>query len=53
VGLYMLRAYEIGLNIEELTHLTMGEFMDLLVERGNDNEEWPELPTADDFKRFM
>ena len=48
----MLRAYELGIHLEELRCFNTGEFMDMLVEKGNDTEEWPDLPTQADFDAF-
>lgn len=52
VGLYMLRIKELNITIGELPYLSFGDIMDMLTERGNDNEEWDYLPTAADFERF-
>lgn len=51
-GLYLLRCLEIGLAPSDLHLLDYGTVMDMLIEKGNDNEEYHELATQDDFDRF-
>lgn len=51
-ALYTLRAVQIGLKLSDLDSLSMGELFDLITEAGNDNYEYPELATQDDFDRF-
>ena len=48
----MYRAKEIGLSLEEFFLLTEGEIVDMLVERSNDNYDYPLKPTQVDFDRF-
>lgn len=52
VGLLMLRAKELNLSIFELELLTIGDVLDMLIERNNDAYEWPYAPTLQDFDRF-
>lgn len=52
VGTYMLRVKELNIPLDELSLLTLGEITDMLIERGNDTEEWDYLPTEADFERF-
>ena len=48
----MLRALEIGLKISELEEITVGELLDMLIEKGNDQYEYPIKATREDFARF-
>lgn len=48
----MLRVKELNITLDELSILSFGDITDMLIERGNDTEEWPYLPTAKDFERF-
>lgn len=52
VGLLMLRAKELGLSLEEICLITEGELTDMLIERNNDNYDYPLAPTQADFDRF-
>ena len=51
-GLYLLRCYQIGLRVADLFFLEVGEVMDLLIESGNDQEQWDYIATQEDFDRF-
>lgn len=52
VGLIMLRAKELGFSLEETFLITEGELTDMLIERNNDNYDYPLAPTQADFDRF-
>ena len=49
----MLRIKELGLTIQELEYITVGDVLDMLIERGNDNEEWEYKATQEDIDRLM
>ncbi len=49
----MLRIKELGLTIPELEYITVGDVLDMLIERGNDNEEWEYKATKEDIDRLM
>ncbi len=49
----MLRAKNLGLSLEELCYLTIGEIVDMCIEQGNDNEEWAYKPTQGDIDKLM
>lgn len=53
VGLLMLRAKELGVSLSELDILTVGEVLDMLIERGNDGYEWEYQATQADIDRMM
>ena len=48
----ILRALQIGLKLSDLDNITMGELVDILIERENDEYEYPIKPTQDDFRSF-
>ena len=49
----MLRAKQIGLSLMEMEYLTIGEVYDMVIEQGNDYEEWDAKATQDDIDKFM
>ncbi len=53
VGLFMLRAKQIGLSLMEMEYLTIGEVYDMVIEQGNDYEEWDAIATQDDIDKFL
>lgn len=48
----MLRCAQLGLSDEALAGMTMGMVYDLLTERGNDQEKYPDQATQEDFDNF-
>lgn len=48
----MLRCYQIGLRVSDLFFLETGDVMDMLMESGNDQEQWDYVATQEDFDRF-
>lgn len=50
--MYLLRVKELNIHLDELDYLTFGDVMDMLIERGNDSEEWELKPLQSDFDRF-
>ena len=51
-GLYMLRCLELGLRPSDLCYLDEGMVTDMMIERGNDHEQYQYVATQDDFDRF-
>lgn len=51
-ALYILRAVQIGLHIDDLDALDMGDVMDIIAESSNDNVEYKQVATQSDFDRF-
>lgn len=51
-GLYLHRCLEVGLKLSELSDLDYGTVMDIMIEVGNDDAEWHQLATQEDFDRF-
>ena len=50
--LFLLRCLQIGLSINDLDLLTEGMVIDMATERGNDEAEWDEIATQEDFDNF-
>ncbi len=51
-ALFLLRCKEVGLSLTELDELSVGTVNDMFVEKSNDNYDWKELASQDDFDRF-
>lgn len=49
----MLRCAELGLTDEALAGMTIGMVYDMLIEQGNDAEEYPVLGDQDDIRRLF
>jgi len=52
IGLYMLRCFQMGLHMADLENLSYGDVIDMMVESANDNCEYKQLATQEDFDRF-
>lgn len=50
--MFLLRATQAGLTIEDLDYLSYGTVVDMITESANDYEEYDVLPTQEDFDRF-
>lgn len=53
--MYLLRAKQMGLTLEELDQMEEGQVMDILAEAANDavaDEVYCEVATQEDFNRF-
>ena len=48
----MLRALQVGLRLDDLDQLEVGQVIDLCTEMGNDHEHYDTRATQDDFDRF-
>lgn len=53
LGIFMLRAAELGITVTELGDYTLGEITDMIIEKANDYEEYPELADSKDIHRFF
>ena len=51
-ALLILRALEAGIPISDLDFFELGEIYDILVEHGNDGEEYVRVATQEDMDRF-
>lgn len=52
IGLYLLRAFQMGLHMSDLESLSYGQVLDMMTESANDNEHYDQLATQADFDRF-
>lgn len=52
LGLFLLRAYQLGLTLDDLDGLEAGFVVDMMIESGNDEHKWRQLATQDDMSRF-
>ena len=48
----MLRCKELGLSIDDLEEIDFGLVQDMLVEKDNDNYNYPYKASQEDFDRF-
>lgn len=48
----MVRAKQMGITLSEMDELEEGFIMDMIIESGNDNYEYKELASQDDFDKF-
>lgn len=51
-ALFLLRAAQLGIPIRDLELLTIGMVTDMAIEAGNDQCEYEQIPTQDDFDLF-
>lgn len=51
-ALFLLRAFQIGLTLDDLDSLEYGTVLDLLTESSNDGCEYHQLATQEDFDRW-
>ena len=48
-----MRAYELGLTLNDLDLITVGMVFDLMTEKANDSYKYKEVATQADFDAFM
>lgn len=48
----MLRCKELGLSVDDLDNIEFGLVVDMLIERGNDDYNYPYKASQKDFDRF-
>ena len=53
IAIYMLRCTELGLSVDMLELITMGDVYDMCIEKANDQEEYPLKGTQEDIKTFF
>lgn len=51
-ALFLLRCTEVGLSMNDLDELSVGMVNDMFVEKSNDNYDWKEIASQEDFDRF-
>lgn len=52
LGLFLLRAVQIGLDISDLDGLEYGTVIDMMIESGNDSYPYKTVATQADFDKF-
>ena len=48
----VLRAIQVGLSLADLDYLDYGELVDILTESTNDQADYPEVATQNDYDQF-
>lgn len=51
-ALYLLRATQIGLKIDDLEDIERGMLFDMITEQANDQEQYDYVATQEDFDKF-
>lgn len=51
--LLMLRAFQVGMSLEDISCMNVGEIIDILIEQGNDNFKYPYKATQEDYRAFF
>jgi len=51
-AVYLLRAFQLGLSVDDMKQLTVGMVFDMIIESNNDNCEYDVQATQEDFMRF-
>ena len=52
LAVFLLRAIQIGLTLDDLDSLEYGTVADMITESSNDNCEYKELASQEDFDKF-
>lgn len=52
-AIFMVRCAHFGLSDEALANMTMGMVYDMVIEEGNDREEYPIKATQEDIRSFF
>lgn len=50
--MYLLRCYQIGLKLADMEQLSYGMILDMITELKNDDYEYKEMASQDDFDKF-
>ena len=51
-ALFLLRAYQIGMKLDDLDELEAGTVFDIMTESVNDDYKYKQVASQDDFDRF-
>lgn len=51
-ALFLLRCIEVGLSLNDLDELSVGAVDDMFTEKSNDDYEWKEIASQEDFDKF-
>lgn len=52
-ALFMLRCAQLGLSDDALRQMSMGMVYDMMIEQGNDHEDYPIKATQEDIEAFF
>lgn len=52
VGLYLLRSFQLGMNINDIDNMTVGMVLDVFTESANDGYEYKPLANQADMDAF-
>lgn len=52
LGLFLLRAFQMGLSMDDLDGLEYGTVVDMMTESSNDDYQYRQVATQEDFDRF-
>lgn len=52
LGLFLLRAFQMGLTMDDLDGLEYGIVLDMMTESSNDDHPYRQVATQEDFDRF-
>ena len=52
VGVFLLRAFRMGLTMDDLDSLEQGVIVDMITEAGNDNCDYQQVASQSDFDSF-
>lgn len=52
LGLFLLRAAQLGLSMDDLDSLEAGTVVDMMTEAANDGCEYRQVATQEDYDRF-
>ncbi len=52
-ALFMLRCAQLGLSDDALRQMSMGMVYDMMIEQGNDQEDYPIKATQEDIEAFF
>lgn len=52
-ALFALRAFQIGLNMNDMDELSRGDVMDIIIESANDSYKYPQMANQGDIDKFF
>lgn len=52
-ALFSLRAFQLGLSMDDMDQLTKGDVIDMIIESANDSYKYPQIATQGDIDKFF
>lgn len=52
-ALFSLRAFQLGLSMDDMDQLTKGDVIDMIIESANDSYEYPKVASQSDIDSFF